>query len=149
MSGNFVEWSKEFSTGIVKIDNQHKNLLNMTNNLFNASKLGEIKATEIFEETMKGLVDYVKFHFKTEEELFLKYDYPSYIEHKEEHDKFTLKVLDMLSSFDNGKKALIIDITKFLKEWIYKHIAISDKEYSNFLNEKMKEDESKTKEAVL
>jgi len=138
-SKEFVEWSDKYSVGIPLIDEQHKSLLDMINELFVHCKEGEEKANEAFTKTMKKLVDYVKFHFGAEEELLLKYKFPekAYKEHKNEHEQFVIKVLQVVDDFQNGKKFVPNETVRFLRDWILSHVAIVDKGYSKFLMQKM------------
>ncbi len=136
----FMEWREEYSVGIPKIDNQHQGLIKMINDLFEACKEGEEKANEVFKTTMKELVGYIKVHFKTEEDLLTMYGYPEeeFKKHKNEHEKFVIKILENVSDFESGKRFVPNQITSFLKDWLLNHIAVTDKKYSLFLQEKMK-----------
>ncbi len=136
---DFVEWVDKYSVGIPDIDEQHKSLVNTINYLFGECKKGEEAANNAFRKTMKSLVDYVKFHFKTEEELMIKYNFPEegYKAHKIEHEKFIIKVLEVVSDFENGKKFVPNQTTRFLRDWLLQHIAIVDKNYSEFLQKNM------------
>jgi len=135
----FVEWTDKYSVGIPTIDEQHKSLLDMVNELFDECKQGGDKANDAFKKTAKKLVDYVKFHFAEEEELMLKYKFPedSFKVHKNEHEQFVIKVLQVVDDFQSGKKFVPNETVRFLRDWILSHVAICDKGYSKFLIEKM------------
>jgi hemerythrin len=128
-ASELVSWSPTFSVGIKFIDDQHKELLKITNDLFNHCVDDEEKEKEYFKKVIQGAVDYTKVHFSTEEKLMLATKYSGYTEHKREHDAFVLTVVDEVRSFHAGYPFDLIKFTRFLKEWILTHIAISDKQY--------------------
>ena len=136
---NFVEWEDKYSVGITRIDEEHKCLLSIINELFEQCKQGEEKANEAFKKTMKELVSYVELHFKGEEELLIKYKFPedAYKKHKNEHEQFVIKILQVTDDFQKGKKFIPNETVRFLRDWILSHVAICDKGYSKFLIEKM------------
>lgn len=77
-------WKKEFELGISSIDDQHKRLLeigNRINDLLINHEEDDDNYDEIF-MVIEELKDYTIYHFNTEEELFVKYKYPEYNEHK-------------------------------------------------------------------
>jgi len=129
-------WREEFELGIPSIDNQHKYLIelgNKVNALLNTHLEGDNDSYEI-NEVMKELRNYTQYHFKTEEDLFLKYNYPDYQAHKKEHDAF----IDYLDSID--LEAIQNDQSNFLRElleeivhWVFNHIITTDYMYKDFL----------------
>ena len=138
-NNNLIVWKEQYNSGISIIDEQHKTLVNTINELVKACDEGEAKANEIFGKVAEILIDYVKLHFKTEEDLFIEYKYPEniYKAHKTAHDQFANKVSEVISDFQAGKKFVPYETTEFLKNWLSNHIAKVDKTYFAFLQEKM------------
>ncbi|MDR2516002.1 MAG: bacteriohemerythrin [Spirochaetaceae bacterium] len=127
-----VKWSPSFSVGIKLIDEQHQTLLNLTNDMFKHC-VGEEKAErEYFERVIHGAVEYVKVHFATEEKIMLKTGFSGYTEHKKEHENFVLNVVEQIQAYNSGKRLVLNSFTRFLKEWILTHIAVSDKRYFEY-----------------
>ncbi|MDR1930134.1 MAG: bacteriohemerythrin [Treponema sp.] len=127
-----VAWSSTFSVGIKLIDDQHKELLKLTNDLFNHC-IGDEEAEEAyFKSIIDGAVKYVKVHFATEEKIMLSTKFPGYMEHKREHDRFVLTVVQQVKDFEDGKKFILASFTRFLKDWILTHIAVMDKQYFQY-----------------
>jgi hemerythrin len=124
-----VKWSGTFSVGIKLIDDQHKGLLNLVNDLYNHSTGDEASERAYFQKVIQTAVDYVKVHFATEEKIMIATKFPGYAEHKKAHDTFVLTVVDNIREFESGKKFTLSGFTKFLKEWVLTHIAIMDKQY--------------------
>jgi len=129
-----MTWKDEYSVKIQTIDSQHKKLIDLLNQIYDASRVG--KGKEILGKILNELVTYTKIHFATEEEFFKKFSYPGYIQHKIEHDKLTKQVTDFQEQYAIGRVTLSIEIMQFLKDWLNGHILGTDKKYSEFLNSK-------------
>ncbi len=129
---NFVEWDVKYSVGIKEIDEQHKKLLEMTNNLFNACTQGKDVANNEFKDAIKDAVNYVKTHFAFEEGLLTKNNYPELKQHKLEHETFVKKILEEAKNFETGKQFVPNHFVRFLRDWTLEHIAVSDKKYALF-----------------
>ena len=135
---NFVEWDDRFSVGVPLIDSQHKQLLEMTNELYLACRYSSTSAKEQFKKTAHGAVVYVKYHFSTEEQIMEKTAYPEMGPHKKAHAEFVQKVLTDVASFEKGKQFIPYQFVRFLRDWILSHIAITDSKMGNFLLELQK-----------
>ena len=68
-----VQWSDDLTTGIDKIDNQHKNLIIKVNELLQAINAG--KGKRQIGSMLEFLGEYVVEHFSTEEEYMKEYNY--------------------------------------------------------------------------
>lgn len=130
-----LKWVPEYSVGVTEIDNQHKKLIDMLQNLNKA--LSEGKGKEVLSKLIKDLIDYTKTHFTLEEKYLEKAKYPMLDSHKKEHIAFVNKVLDFQKNFESGKTLLSIDIMNFLKDWLKNHIVGTDKKYESYLKGKI------------
>jgi len=126
-----VSWSAAFSVGIKLIDDQHKGLLDLVNDMFNHVVGDEQAERAYFKEIIQKAVQYVKVHFSTEEKIMIHTNFPGYAEHKKAHDSFVLTVVEKVKDFESGKSTnfTLLEFTQFLKEWVLTHIAIMDKGY--------------------
>ena len=130
-STQFVEWQDDYSVGIDSIDQQHKKLLNLINQLQTAV---DYSTGEQFErEALDELVDYTKTHFTYEEGLMRDNDYPDFEAHKLQHEKMFDKVREVLSEYEKDHDTAMSNAAEYLKEWLINHINGTDKEYSSYL----------------
>jgi hemerythrin-like metal-binding protein len=129
-----VTWNESYSVGVKALDEQHKKLFAMVNQMHEAMSAGKGRA--IIGQVMDELFDYVRLHFTTEEKLLEKYNYAGLSEQKREHEAFIKKVTEMQQKMQAGNLTLSIEISQFLRNWITEHIMGVDKKYSAFLNEK-------------
>ena len=128
-----VEWEDRFSVGVPLVDNQHKHLIDMTNQLHNACLLSDDTAKEQYKKTVREAVAYVKHHFSTEEQIMEKTAYPGLVDHKKIHTEFAQEVLRNALFFDDGKKYIPNQFVRFLRDWVLTHVALIDNSLGNFL----------------
>ncbi len=122
-----IEWSKKYSVDVQEIDEQHKKLIEIINDLFAAFKKG--KARLILREILDKMMQYADYHFKTEEELLNQCHYAELEKHKKQHDEFIKKVNKFYNDYKGGKISVTYDVINFLRDWILQHIKKSDKNY--------------------
>ena len=127
-------WSDTYSVNIGIVDMQHKNLVNIINELHRAMIGG--KAKQELGKILSELVKYTQVHFKTEENLMESHSYPDYANHKLQHEHLTKTVQEFQSKFQKSEVGLTLDVMEFLKDWLGKHILATDKKYTAFLNSK-------------
>lgn len=126
-------WDDKFSVSVREIDEQHKRLIGMINELHDGMKSGGGKA--VVAPILKRLVDYTLYHFSTEERYMSLHRYPGELAHKAEHKKFTDKVMDFHQKFNDGTAAVSLELMTFLKGWLTDHIMGTDKKYSKYFND--------------
>lgn len=136
---DLVIWGPTYATGVMYIDKQHKELVNLTNQLFQAClECGNETVCIIFKEAMSRMVEYVRFHFNAESELLERINYPDYKEHKKLHEKLVKTILDAAKDYNEGKKYVPNNFARTLKEWVFGHIAVADKIWAAFIQEQRK-----------
>ena len=131
---DLINWTEEMSVNIEEIDNQHKKLIDLINELFSAMLDGN--AQKIIDKTVNDLIDYTDYHFTTEENYFENHSYPGSHNHKIQHSYFKDEILIFKNELLNGKTTVPMDVFNFLKDWLTEHILNSDKKYSKYLNSK-------------
>jgi hemerythrin len=132
-SSELITWSNTFSFGIKPIDDQHKEFVDLVNDMFHHATGNNEQEREYFSKVIKKAVHYIKVHFATEEKIMLAIQYPDYAEHKRCHDCFILDVIDNIRKFETEKHYTLFSFTKFLKDWVLSHIGIMDKQYHLYI----------------
>lgn len=136
--GELVIWGEKYATGIEIIDVQHKELVNLTNQLYRACLTGEGTIATAFDAAMHRMVEYVHFHFNAELELLERIKYPMFHEHKKEHETLVRNVLAAVKDYNEGKKFIPNSFVRTLRDWVFGHIALSDKIYAAYVAEQKK-----------
>lgn len=130
----FMPWTDEFVTGLPQIDEQHRWLVDATNQLHDEISKEEVDKDAV-NNILHGLIDYTFNHFIVEEDLFNRYGYPESSAHIAEHNKFTRETASMLEKFEEGE-SVKEEALEFLKDWLSHHILKVDMAYVPFMKEK-------------
>lgn len=128
---NLYEWKADYSVDIKSIDDDHRGLFGIINQLFEAMSHG--RAKDILSEILSQLIDYTKTHFRREEMYFATTNYPEMQEHKLQHELFIEKIDGLKREFDKGDEKISVELIKYLSDWLINHILISDKKYKSHL----------------
>ena len=132
-SMKLISWSQTFACGIKLVDEQHKGLIDLVNEMYSHVTGNEEQERKYFDKVIHKAVEYIKVHFAAEEKILRTTNFLGYIEHKKAHDNFILVVAQAISNFSSGKHISLYTFTKFLKTWILSHIAVMDKQYFAYL----------------
>jgi len=128
---SYLKWKDEYNTGINSIDQQHRKLVNLINQLQTA--VDHSTGQEFESEALDELVDYTRTHFRYEEGLMEQNQYPDFEPHKAQHEKMIKKVSEVLAEYEKNHDQAMNQAVVFLKDWLITHINGTDKEYSSFL----------------
>ncbi len=132
----FIEWNKNTLVDVEKIDNQHKEMVDIINELYDSmSIISKERVVELFH----GLLEDLKYHFFTEEDYMKKYKYPGYISHKLEHDRFIRNFAEYIIKLENDEVKFDVDILNSFKNWFTNHLELNDKKCGKFIKEKESE----------
>ena len=127
-----IIWQASYDTGIALIDAQHRELADLINELYRACRLGD-EVGAAFKEAMSRMVAYVKFHFKAEQEMLHRVNYPGYHEHIREHERLIKDILESAKDFSVGKRFVPYNFVRLLRDWVLSHIAVMDKDYALYI----------------
>jgi hemerythrin len=128
-----VTWQKTYSVNIPLIDSQHVELVKLTNKLYRSCLQDRNHSKKAFMEGVRGTVDYVVYHFSTEEKIMERVNYPDMGAHKKEHSEFVKEVLKTVENLTKGINYSPLSFVKFLKDWVLTHIAVSDTALGKYL----------------
>lgn len=127
-----IIWTNELSIGNSTVDDEHKKLLEIFNDLVELIEYK--KDRQEFAKILTKMTDYSLIHFKREEKYMEKLSYPVLAQHKKSHRDYIYKVamynVDLLSANPPDPKEVIA----FLEKWWTNHIMIHDNEYEHFKN---------------
>ena len=129
-----INWDSELSVGVRELDEQHKKLVSLINTLHDSLAAG--KGSSVVSETISNLAAYAKVHFKTEEEILQRLQYPDLSGQQREHASFVKEINKFYKNMESQKFKIPLDVLNFMKIWLITHIQTSDKEYGPFLNSK-------------
>jgi len=128
---DYMPWMDDYSVGVASIDAQHKHLVGMINGmkevLSRGSKSDEVAAL------LDDLLEYTDSHFAFEEGLMAKAAYEELNAHKEKHTAMKAEVRRLLAQASNGNVVVPLTLMQFLRNWLARHIMVTDKAYASAL----------------
>lgn len=131
----FLRWNPSFSIGVEAFDVEHQELMRMINDLHQDLQAG--KGQDAGQAIVTRLIDYTAVHFAHEEAELQRHGYPQRRLHREQHEKLKARVAEFHARLTHGQNSLIaIEMLRFLKTWLEKHIQSEDRHYGAFLNAK-------------
>jgi hemerythrin len=126
-----INWTNEFSVGIDELDLHHRHLFSLINRLYELNRNREDERQ--IEDILADLREYTSYHFRTEEELFRKCEYPFAGEHIEEHDHFSERLRNISEMVGRDEESAILALMDALSSWLTGHIMNTDKKYIPYL----------------
>jgi len=121
-------WDDSYKTGVESIDEQHKKLVSLLNQLDESLNIGG--DTHIVIKLLDELVEYTKFHFKDEEKFMLghEYDEKASQQHLLAHKQFIDQINEAQKSCHNNPDHVTDELLDFLVQWLINHILLTDKQ---------------------
>ncbi len=131
-----LPWNDSYLTGIERIDDQHRVLVNTLNEANARLAVGVTR--EALEQITRSLLSYALYHFETEESLMQQYGYAKLDtadaeKHRGEHRSFSQQVVALREGLHNGNLVTREELLSFLNNWLVNHILHTDKRLGQFL----------------
>ncbi len=126
-----IVWEDRYSVGNKELDNQHKVLIRIINQLSTEHRSGG-QIIRLFEELHR----YVREHFSYEEQLMKQANYANYDDHIKGHRMFEQWLNSVELAFNSGGgSAFYIGevVSEFLHNWLLEHILVDDIAYSSVI----------------
>lgn len=130
----YFEWADDMVIDNGPIDEDHKKLVNLVNELHTATSVG--RGQEVIEAVMSELITYTKDHLLREEQAMAALKFPNLERHKEGHHQFTERLNKLQSQYEAGSITVASQLSSVLRDWLSLHIRRSDKEIKVFLQKK-------------
>lgn len=129
-----IEWKDEYSVGVARFDESHKNLCAMINRMY--ADISQGRGIETQKSALSSLLGHITSHFADEEQLMAEYGYPDIVSHKQEHETFWDSLTLFNESCQGGPAHVTIGLLDHQVEWLERHITGADKKYQAFFNSK-------------
>ena len=121
-----ILWKKDFETGSLKLNEQHRLLVDSLNLL--KEHLNTVDPSNDEMIIMVHLVDYLQaytnIHFKGEERCMERYRCPAHAENRVEHERFRGFIRDYkkLCEIEGFKVELLRNLHQVMRTWVAEHI---------------------------
>ena len=121
-----IKWKDEYKTGKTDVDEQHKYLFDLFNDMVDIIEFNNKDAQ--IEKYIKTLEYYAINHFEKEESTLEKLPMDMYRQHIAEHDEFKTIIEKLYSEiYADGDISSLYQISLFLSQWLINHVQYSDK----------------------
>jgi hemerythrin-like metal-binding protein len=128
-----MTWTEAMSVGVPELDADHRVLIKVINEL--ALNSANQDRDSVLRQCLYALLRYAEFHFGREEKVMEACGFPGIDHHKDEHVAFTDHIQSLARKIDEGEVAagdvVDQDLLDYLKNWLFHHILIEDKAYSD------------------
>jgi hemerythrin-like metal-binding protein len=125
-----LTWDATFSVGVPQIDNEHRLLCALINDLLRVTDASLGVQIQVVDQALQGLLDCIRRHFASEEQLLLENGYPEYEAHQSLH-----RVLENGLEHFRAHGTLVVnkELIDFLCHWFLDHLQSEDQKYAAFL----------------
>ncbi len=120
-------WKKEFESGEPRIDEQHKALFHLANQLKDMSLLGKDLEKEM--AMFEKIIQHILVHFRTEEEVLKEYGYIDLEAHHQIHQDLAEQIIEAKKDFEEGKITVSDIFTFLIDEVIAEHLFHEDAKF--------------------
>lgn len=127
-NGNWVVFDSAHLTGVKIIDDQHRQIVQMVNDL-NRS-LEEKREDGELKKLFAALLAFTAAHFATEEKLMNRYGYPLEDDHRKQHATLVHELQEIATEFNQGAELRLL---QSIKDWLLGHIQNADKPLGTYL----------------
>lgn len=128
------KWNKDYETGIDLIDDEHKKLFEILDEAFEEVEEGE--RDDKIKNVLTHLYDFMKKHFKKEEEFMKEINFSFLVEHTQIHQNIIHECNTLLQEVNQTNAELFEKkLAQLIDEHIINHILVEDKKLVSFYEE--------------
>ncbi|MBI5017030.1 MAG: hemerythrin family protein [Deltaproteobacteria bacterium] len=130
------DWHPLMKTGIVEVDDDHRELVRRINELGQAMRRGEGR------EKVADLLAFLRCcadeHFALEEKLMAEAGYPGADEHRARHEQFRRDLAEQANTFAGApaERAVALDLHGWVMTWLSNHTLYEDESFADFFRAK-------------
>lgn len=120
----WIPWDDNLSVGIDIIDEHHRYLFDLINDLFEVvtNKRGAREVARV----IKALDAYAKVHFRSEEMMMSHYGFEGINRQEQQHHAFEAKIREFYEELHANPLVAQFDVLSYLRGWLVKHIQVED-----------------------
>ncbi len=124
-------WKSQYETGIPIIDEQHKRLFELLEQVQDAVASGNTQ--EEIRDLVQALMADTREHFRTEEAIMAHHGFPDLLAHIREHELLMEKLEDLHHRFEENQDSMALMMSTFMGGWLRHHINEGDFSYAQFI----------------
>ncbi|MFP5222378.1 MAG: bacteriohemerythrin [Acidobacteriota bacterium] len=126
-----LEWDDSMAVGVYLIDEQHKELVVLINNIADAIQSGA-SVSEV-SRFIRRFYNYTIVHFQTEESLMDHTSYPDYFAQVHEHLDCSMKALEFHRRFVEEDDFNLLEFLEYIVSWFRTHTTGIDQSLTEYV----------------
>jgi hemerythrin len=119
-----LEWRDDFSIGILEVDHEHRELIDMINSLH--GRLLEPHHGAGIGEFLGELHAQIAAHFALEEKIMRSRRYAEFAEHKRDHERLLDEIRDIMDDYELQERYDAKALSAALDAWFSVHFRTHD-----------------------
>ena len=127
----FAEWDPALETGDPTVDEQHRQLYELVNEMNDTVASG--RSDELIAASFGRIIEYARSHFAYEEALMERIGYPGIETQMWQHREFAKEVELLWSEILSGDRVSPGGLVDFMKEWLSYHVDQEDRKIGAFI----------------
>lgn len=127
MSTDYLTLRENFRTGIDRVDEQHREMIECYNDLEFAVATAAPHNHRV--AALESLLDATRRHFHFEETLLKANAYPDLVRHCQEHVVLLAQIEDWTRRLRDDELNLTRDTMRLIRDWLVDHMVGSDQHY--------------------
>ena len=133
-----IEWSSDIELGHTEIDEQHKRLLMLGEDL--AETPINPATNKPSDEQLQALIEFAQKHFTFEESLMRSTGYPGVAEHANFHNTLLAQLRTYCFRTQRGMHTDPVALNSFFGHWIVPHIGSEDRDLVTWIKSRVPDD---------
>lgn len=119
-----IEWKDEYSVGVPAVDEEHRELIDLINTLYDNMRADERQPDVM--EFLGEIYARIASHFALEELLMRRHAYDEYRDHKRDHERLLEEIRDIMDDYEDGKLLDDDELARRLDAWFSVHFRTRD-----------------------
>lgn len=117
-------FNDSLKTGVDRIDEQHRVLVEMINTLLEGRDEG--RSPLVLAQVLDEMSQYVAVHFRDEEKFMIEEGFKGLASHQIIHALFEAKVQELRALYQEGQTDLLEEVFDYMVNWLISHIQGDD-----------------------
>lgn len=121
---SLIEWKDEFSIGIASVDQEHRELINLINDLHGKMSRGTDQDQVV--SALGEIFAQISAHFALEEKIMRDTEYDGYPSHKSDHEALLDELRDIMDRVEDDGTFDEKRLSRELDVWFTEHFRTQD-----------------------
>lgn len=121
---SLIEWRDEFSVGVASVDLEHRELINLINDLHGMMDEGTTHDQVV--SALGEIYAQISAHFALEERFMRETEYEAYPSHKDDHEALLDELRDIMDRVEDDGSFEEERLSRELEQWFTNHFGTHD-----------------------